>query len=104
MDSIGPLDTEQVAKADELTHLDAELDLVLIGGREALVIDLVEYDCTWPERFNQERHRSSEALGPLVLRIEHIGSTAVPGLAAKAIVDIVIEIANLDDEDFYRGA
>jgi GrpB protein len=42
-----------------------------------------EYDPTWPDQFDEIAARTRTALGDLVLRIEHIGSTAVPGLAAK---------------------
>ena len=56
-------------------------------------IELVPYDPLWPERFAEEAARVARALGHLPgLRIEHIGSTAVPGLAAKPILDIPIEI------------
>lgn len=49
-----------------------------------------DYDPLWPERFEILRARSSTALGPLAAAIEHIGSTAVPGLAAKPIIDLDI--------------
>jgi len=67
---------------------DGYLDRVLVGGRERRPIAIVDYDPSWPERFEAERERISAALGAVALRIEHIGSTAVPGLAAKAIVDV----------------
>ena len=51
-------------------------------------IEIVEYDPEWPERFECERERMYEAVGDEVLGIEHVGSTAVPGLVAKPIVDI----------------
>lgn len=56
---------------------------------------IVEYDATWPARFDVERARLRHLLRPLSLRIEHIGSTAVPGLAAKPIIDIMIGCASL---------
>lgn len=47
-----------------------------------------DYDGRWPQRFETLRTRISAALGPLAAAIEHVGSTAVPGLAAKPIIDI----------------
>jgi GrpB-like predicted nucleotidyltransferase (UPF0157 family) len=76
---------------------DAYLDRVLVGGRERREIVIAGYDPSWPRRFASERERIRAALGARALRIEHIGSTAVPGLAAKPIVDILVEVARLED-------
>ena len=83
---------------------DEYLDRVLIGGRERRAIVLVEYDPEWPRRFEVERRRIRAALDSLVLRIEHIGSTAVPGLAAKPIVDILVGVEDADDEKVFGRA
>ena len=56
---------------------------------------VVPYDPGWPAAFERERERLQPALGPLALRIEHNGSTAVPGLAAKPVIDIQISVARL---------
>lgn len=59
-------------------------------------VDVVPYDPAWPGLFEREKsHLLSILPGDLIVRIEHFGSTAVPGLAAKPIVDIVIEIADV---------
>lgn len=58
---------------------------------------IVPYDPEWPERFEEEADALREALGPVVIEVEHIGSTAVPGLAAKPTVDIAVGVAALDD-------
>lgn len=76
------------------------LDEVLIGGREARPIIIADYDPAWAERFQQERARITTALGRLALRIEHIGSTSVPGLAAKPIVDILVTVEDVEGELF----
>ena len=55
-------------------------------------ITIADYDPAWPARFESERVRIEAALGDLPIRIEHIGSTAVPGLAAKPIVDILVTV------------
>jgi GrpB-like predicted nucleotidyltransferase (UPF0157 family) len=67
-------------------------------------IQIVEYDPRWPELFKREAHRIRAALGRRVLRIEHTGSTSVPGLAAKPIVDILLVVADSADEDTYLPA
>jgi GrpB-like predicted nucleotidyltransferase (UPF0157 family) len=82
---------------------DAYLDRVLVGGRERREIVIADYDAAWPVRFSAERSRIAAALGDRALRIEHIGSTAVPGLAAKPIVDILVEVARLEDADLARA-
>jgi len=80
------------------------LDQVLVGGREPREIVLAEPDPAWTERFEQEAARIRSALGQRARAIEHIGSTAVPGLAAKPIVDILITVAAPDDEPAYLPA
>jgi GrpB-like predicted nucleotidyltransferase (UPF0157 family) len=60
-------------------------------------IALSEYDPRWPELFRHERAHLVACLpSDLVRRIEHFGSTAIPGLAAKPIVDLLVEVADLD--------
>jgi GrpB-like predicted nucleotidyltransferase (UPF0157 family) len=60
-------------------------------------IALAPYDPEWPESFQRERdHLLSCFPGPLIRRIDHIGSTAVPGLAAKPIVDVLVEVVDLE--------
>ena len=88
----------------EGSHLDSDLDTVLIGGREPVTIRVVDYDRAWPERFAAERARIVAALGPSARQVEHIGSTAVPGLAAKPIVDILVEVDDPEAEDSFRAA
>jgi len=65
------------------------------------VIEIVSYESTWPAAFENERGRLSSALGPLAKRIEHHGSTAVSGLAAKPIIDIQVSVACLDPLDRF---
>jgi GrpB-like predicted nucleotidyltransferase (UPF0157 family) len=59
-------------------------------------IEIVEYDPTWPDVFDRERERMAEAVGDLVIAIEHVGSTSVPGLAAKPIVDICPVVEDME--------
>jgi GrpB-like predicted nucleotidyltransferase (UPF0157 family) len=60
-------------------------------------IEIVAYDPSWPARFDQERDALRHALAPwLAGPIEHIGSTAVPGLAAKPVIDIMAGVDTLE--------
>jgi GrpB-like predicted nucleotidyltransferase (UPF0157 family) len=77
------------------------LNEILIGGVEKREIRLVEYDPCWPEMFAAHAAKIRQALGDVVLRLEHIGSTSVPGLAAKSIVDILLVVADSGDESAY---
>ena len=58
---------------------------------------IVPYDDRWPAAFNEIARELRAALGDQALRIDHIGSTSVPGLAAKDIIDIQVTVAALDD-------
>jgi GrpB-like predicted nucleotidyltransferase (UPF0157 family) len=61
-------------------------------------IALADYDPTWPRRFQEEKaHLSSCLPEDLVNRIEHFGSTAIPGMPAKPIVDILVEVTSLEE-------
>jgi GrpB-like predicted nucleotidyltransferase (UPF0157 family) len=67
-------------------------------------VRMVDADPTWPARFAAEAARISAALGSVALRVDHVGSTAVPGLAAKPIIDIQISVAQVQPMDPYRPA
>jgi GrpB-like predicted nucleotidyltransferase (UPF0157 family) len=74
------------------------------AGRDATdpAVRMVDADPTWPARFAAEAARIRAALGPVALRVDHVGSTAVPGLAAKPIIDIQISVAQVQPMDPYR--
>jgi GrpB-like predicted nucleotidyltransferase (UPF0157 family) len=63
--------------------------------REA--VELVPWDPTWPDQFEVERTQIIEALGDLATAIHHVGSTAIPGLDAKPIIDTIVVVRHLDD-------
>lgn len=67
-------------------------------------IHLSEYDPAWPRLFQREADRIRRALGERALRIEHTGSTSVPGLAAKPIVDVLLLVPDSADESTYVPA
>ncbi len=67
-------------------------------------ITLFEYDPAWPERYSRLEQEIRRALGDDALLVEHVGSTSVPGLIAKPIVDIVLVVADSAQENAYVPA
>ena len=67
----------------------------------ATEIRILEYDPGWPLEFQKEERKIRAALGGRALRVEHAGSTSVPGLAAKPVIDMVLEVADSADETNY---
>jgi GrpB-like predicted nucleotidyltransferase (UPF0157 family) len=55
-------------------------------------IVIVDYDPEWPEEFERVRDRAARAMGEVAVSIEHVGSTAVPGLAAKPVIDLIVVV------------
>jgi GrpB-like predicted nucleotidyltransferase (UPF0157 family) len=94
--NVGPPDPNDVAAYDELEQRQ-------IGGPTPLTgpIELHDYDPGWPERYAEHAARLREALGDRVVRVEHVGSTSVPGLAAKPIIDVALEVPDTTDEPAY---
>jgi GrpB-like predicted nucleotidyltransferase (UPF0157 family) len=92
-----------VPGVDEALRGDDEVAAVRIGPPDVLngPIRLDEYDPSWPQLFEREAARIRAALDDRALLIEHVGSTAVPGLAAKPLVDIVLAVADSSDEPSY---
>jgi nicotinamidase-related amidase/GrpB-like predicted nucleotidyltransferase (UPF0157 family) len=78
--------------------------LELLGGRQPQQLVVVDYDPDWSRQYESWRALIVDALGSHLGRIEHIGSTSVPGLAAKPIVDIVITVDDPLGEDTYVPA
>ena len=77
---------------------------VIIGEVERQAIVVVDYDPAWPERFRGEEAKIRAALEEAAIAIEHIGSTSVPGLAAKPIVDILLVVEDSGEEASYLPA
>jgi GrpB-like predicted nucleotidyltransferase (UPF0157 family) len=67
-------------------------------------IVLVDYDDAWPVRFEREARHIRTALGTRALMLEHAGSTSVPGLVAKPIIDIVLAVPDSSNENDYVPA
>ncbi|HEV2637707.1 MAG TPA: GrpB family protein [Actinocrinis sp.] len=88
-----PLDEENLARA-------------LVGGPfefDGRVL-IEDYDPAWPALYEREVERIRVVLGAAALSLEHVGSTSVPGLAAKPIIDIDLLVADTTDEDAYVPA
>lgn len=85
---------------------DEELQRTTVGELTAhdAPIVLAEYDPEWPRLFAREAERIRAVLGDRALRIEHVGSTSVPGLAAKPIIDILLVVPDSADEPSYVPA
>ena len=86
-----------------MTEREAELQAVRLHKVEVLdkPIELAEYDPAWPELYEREAANIRTALGERVRVLEHAGSTSVPGLAAKPVIDVVLAVADSADEDAY---
>lgn len=67
-------------------------------------VEVVDYDASWPARFEAERAAIAGALGDVVVAVHHIGSTSVPGLAAKPVIDVLVEVRDLDALDARASA
>ncbi|ABS04223.1 protein of unknown function UPF0157 [Kineococcus radiotolerans SRS30216 = ATCC BAA-149] len=76
----------------------------LVGGAEALELELHDHDERWADTYRWHRARIEEALAAVDVEIEHIGSTSVPGLAAKPIVDIVVAVDDITAEEDHLDA
>jgi GrpB-like predicted nucleotidyltransferase (UPF0157 family) len=89
-----------------MSEREAELRAVTVGELQAVSgpIELVDYDPAWPELFRREENRIRATLGDRAVLVEHTGSTSVPGLAAKPIIDITLAVPDSADEEAYVPA
>jgi len=78
-----------------------KLELGVIGGAEKRAIEIVHYDDSWPIKYAEHENKIREALGESIINIEHIGSTSVPHLSAKPIIDILLVVKDSSKEDEY---
>jgi GrpB-like predicted nucleotidyltransferase (UPF0157 family) len=87
----------------DVAAYDEELAKITIGGPRPLErpIEIVDYDAEWADWFMAEAARIRAVLGERVLVLEHVGSTAVPGLPAKPLIDVAMELADTTDEPAY---
>jgi GrpB-like predicted nucleotidyltransferase (UPF0157 family) len=88
---------------DDVAAYEHDLAKVTIGGPRPLAapIEISDYDPEWPSWFAEEEVQIRAALGERVLLLEHVGSTSVPGLPAKPLIDLAMEVADTADEPAY---
>jgi GrpB-like predicted nucleotidyltransferase (UPF0157 family) len=87
----------------DLAEYEARFARNMIGAPEKLArpIEIADYDPAWPLMYELEAARIRSALQDRVKRIAHVGSTSVPGLPAKPLIDIVLEVPDSSDEAAY---
>ena len=73
----------------------------LVGGVEKRELVIVDSDPSWPQCFAHNEERIRDALGAAAREVEHVGSTSVPGLAAKPIIDILVIVDDITAEEEY---
>ncbi|MBA2395867.1 MAG: GrpB family protein [Ktedonobacteraceae bacterium] len=97
-------ETDNTTGNSQLTE--EQIRAATIGELVPLVgsIHIVDYDPQWPRLFEREAERIQAMLGKRVLLLEHVGSTSVPGLAAKLRIDLLLVVANSADELAYVPA
>ena len=94
---------QMTARASNLPHTEEEILAVRIGPptpNDGVVV-IAEYDSEWPNLFAREAARIRAALGDKAQLLEHVGSTSVPGLAAKPRIDIILAVPDSADEPSY---
>jgi GrpB-like predicted nucleotidyltransferase (UPF0157 family) len=104
-----PSGKRSVARPDpkDVAAYEAEFRESYVGELPAPLrapIELCVYDPSWPQLYQREAARIRSVLSDRVVRLEHVGSTSVPGLAAKPIVDLVLEVPDAADEAAYLPA
>ena len=67
-----------------------------LAGRATQPVEVVDYDPRWPLAFAEERDRIAAAIGESTLAIEHVGGTAVPGLPAKPVIDLMVGVEDIE--------
>jgi GrpB-like predicted nucleotidyltransferase (UPF0157 family) len=76
-------------------------DVRLVGGVEKRELFLVDYDPAWVDLYSTHAARVWSAIGNVAEAVEHIGSTSVPGLAAKPIIDVLVTVPDITAEEDY---
>jgi GrpB-like predicted nucleotidyltransferase (UPF0157 family) len=67
-----------------------------LAGRGTQPVEVIDYDHDWPRQYAEERDRIAAAIGDSALTIEHVGGTAVPGLPAKPVIDLMIGVDDIE--------
>jgi GrpB-like predicted nucleotidyltransferase (UPF0157 family) len=99
-----PIDERVMLAERALIEMVPGFEFAPDSGRGLEPIELLPYELGWPARFQTWRKKLQQALRPPARRIDHVGSTAVPGLTAKPIIDIQVSLDDLSDEAAYVPA
>jgi GrpB-like predicted nucleotidyltransferase (UPF0157 family) len=67
-----------------------------LASRWTQPVEVVDYDQQWPQRYAEERDRIASVIGDAAVAIEHVGGTAVPGLPAKPVIDLMVGVADIE--------
>lgn len=89
------MSTARTPRRPDVTTVD------LVGGVERRELVLEEPDPTWPDRYAEHEARIRSAVGAHAVAVEHVGSTSVPGLAAKPILDVLVTVEDITAEEDY---
>ncbi|MEZ4532178.1 MAG: GrpB family protein [Thermomicrobiales bacterium] len=92
-----------VRETGRARYTDEQKADIWIRGQTPLhsTIELVDYDPDWPNQYEQHRQTIANALGDRIVMLEHVGSTSVPGLAAKPRIDILLIVEDSSNEAAY---
>ncbi|HEX4909089.1 MAG TPA: GrpB family protein, partial [Actinomycetes bacterium] len=69
---------------------------MILAARGTQPVEVVDYDLDWPRAFAEERDRVAAAIGEAIVAIEHVGGTAVPGLPAKPVIDLMVGVEDIE--------
>lgn len=100
-EELAPADRARMIEASRAVRRFGQAQVLPGSARSGDPHEVVSYDPAWHARFTQWRERLAGALGKATSRIEHVGSTSVPGLAAKPIVDVQVSVPDVADEPSY---
>ena len=96
-------DAHVIPETGRTRYTDEQKAQIWIQGQTPLNarVELVDYDPAWPSQYERHRRRIVDALGVKIVQLEHVGSTSVPGLAAKPRIDILLIVEDSSDEAAY---
>jgi len=92
------------AAAERWAALVASGEVQLLAEPTGEPVLVEEHDPAWRVRFDAVRARLLDVLGVTAVRVDHVGSTAVPGLAAKPVIDVQVSVPDVEEEAAYRAA
>ncbi len=99
-------ENDNTTAVERLPMTEEQIRAAHVGELKPLAgpVQIVDYDPQWPRLFEREAERVRTALGERALMLEHVGSTSVPGLAAKPRIDMLLVVADSADEPAYVPA